>query len=76
MVGSARRADRTSQRDILPKIVGLASDELFVGERSDFARFNQDDAIGILHLAFDEEKGFLSYHKPKPFEQIWLDNRI
>jgi hypothetical protein len=32
------------------EIVRLASDELFVRERSDRARFNQDDSIRILHF--------------------------
>ncbi len=60
----------------LVEIVRLASDELFVRERSDLACFNQNNAIRVLHFAFDQQKCFFGDHEPKSFEQIRLDNRI
>jgi hypothetical protein len=40
----------------LMKVIGFASDELFGDERSDLAGFDQNDAVRILHFAFDEQK--------------------
>jgi hypothetical protein len=58
------------------KIVRLTSDELFVRERSDLACFNQNNAIRILHFAFDQQKCFLGDREPEPFELVGIDNRI
>jgi len=41
------------------EIVRLAAGEFLVGEWPDVARFNQDDTIGILDFAFDQQKCFL-----------------
>src|SRR4029077_15674560 len=37
----------------LTKIMRLAADELLVRKRSDFASFDQNDVVGILHLTFN-----------------------
>src|SRR5262245_61333304 len=50
------------------KIMRLTADQLFVRERSDLARFDQNHVVRILHFAFDEQKGFLCNHEPKMFE--------
>ena len=50
------------------KIVRLAADELLVQKRFDLLRFNQNDAVGILYFAFDDEELFLGDHKSKFLE--------
>jgi hypothetical protein len=50
------------------KIVGLAADELLVGERADFLGFDQDDVVGVLDHAFDNEKWFFRNQEPHPLE--------
>jgi len=79
----ARRSDIAAQRDAshreaaqLMEIVRLTSDELFVHERSDLLRFNQNDIVRILDFAFDEQKGFLCDEEAKTFKKLWLDNCI
>ena len=67
LVMSAPRFAREAATELV-KIVRLASDELFVEKRSDLARFDQNDVVGILHFAFDEQKGFFSDHETKMFE--------
>ena len=46
----------------------LASDELFVRERSDLLRLDQNDAVGILHFAFDDEKWLFGDQEPQLLE--------
>jgi hypothetical protein len=58
------------------KIVRISAHELLVRERSDVARFDQNNVIGILDFAFDEQKCFFSDQKTKSFKQVWIDNRI
>ena len=58
------------------EIVRLAPDELFMRERSDLLRFNQNDIVRILDFAFDEQKGFLCDEEAKTFNQLRLDNCI
>jgi hypothetical protein len=48
--------------------VRLAPDKLLVRERPDLARFNQNNAIGILHFAVDQQKSFLSDYQAKPLK--------
>ena len=72
----AARASHSEAATALMKIVRLASDELFMCERPDVARFDQNDAIRILHFAFDKQEGFLGDHEPKAFEQVWLNNCV
>jgi hypothetical protein len=52
------------------KIVRLAADELFVRERPDLFGFDQDNVLGVLHLAFDQEKWFLGNQEPHALKQI------
>ena len=58
------------------KIMRLASDELFVRQRSDLLRLNQNYVVRILYFAFDEQEGFFCDHEPKAFEQVWLNDCI
>ena len=58
------------------EIVRLASDELLVQKRLDLLRFDQNDAVGILHFAFDDEKRFLRDHEPQLLKQIGRHDRI
>ena len=41
------------------KVMGVAAGELAVGERFDFFGFYEDDVVGVLDLAFDDEEVFL-----------------
>jgi hypothetical protein len=51
------------------KIVRLAADQLVaVSERQNFFGFDQDHVLGVLNLAFDDEKRFLRDEKPHPLE--------
>src|SRR5688572_5371438 len=52
----------------LVKIVRLAADELFVGERADLLGLDQDNVFRVLNRSFDDEKRLFRNQKPHPFE--------
>ena len=56
--GTARRAVVVECSPLM-KIMRMAPEQPLVRQRLDFSRLNQKDIIGILHFAFDNQKGFL-----------------
>src|SRR5579884_2385478 len=67
---------RVSRVSVLPKIVGLAADELFVREWPNLAGFDQNNAVGILHLTFDEQESFFGDHEAETLEHVGIDNGV
>jgi hypothetical protein len=60
MCVSRFNASHSEAAAALVEIVRLAAGEFLMRERSDVARFNQNNVIRILHFAFDEQKCFFS----------------
>ena len=58
------------------KIMGVAAGELAVGEGFDFFGFNDHDVVGVLDLAFDDEKVFLRDEEALFFEELRRDDGV
>src|SRR5437899_2983018 len=58
------------------KIMRLGRHELLVRQRLDAARFDVDDAVGLLHLALDDEGSLLRDEQPAFFKKFGRDDRI
>jgi len=56
--------------------MGVAAGELAVGEGFDFFRFHDHDVVGVLDLAFDDEKVFLGNEQALFFEELRRDNGV
>src|SRR5438094_8794713 len=60
----AARASHREEATALMKIVRLASDQLFMCERPELARFDQNDPIRTLHYPSGKQRRLLGDHEP------------